>query len=123
MLYIYGVTRAGRKRPSITGLGEPPSPVRLIDSGPISAAVSEIPDDFVVGDEDARAHLQVLIGLLGDGPVLPVRLGTVAPDDDAVRKDVLDAARPHLTRGLDGVDGFVELHVDADDDETETIAA
>jgi len=123
MLYIYGVTRAGQKRPAVDGLGEPSGPVRLIDSGPVAAAVSEIPDDYVVHDEYARAHLQVLIGLLGDGPVLPVRLGTVAPDEAAVRQDVLDAARPQLLRGLDGVDGFVELHVDADDNEADSIAA
>jgi Gas vesicle synthesis protein GvpL/GvpF len=123
MLYIYGVTRADRKRPSSTGLGEPPGPVRLIESGPVAAAVGDVPQDYVVHDEDARTHLQVLIGLLGDGPVLPVRLGTVAPDDDAVRHDVLDAAQPRLVRELAAVDGFVELHVDADDDEAESIAA
>jgi hypothetical protein len=123
MLYIYGVTRAGREQPSDTGLGEPPAPVRLVESGPVAAVVSELPDDFVVQDDDARAHLQVLIGLLDGGPILPVRMGTVAPGEDAVRAEVLDTARAELVSRLDSVDGLVELHVDADDDEAASIAA
>jgi hypothetical protein len=65
----------------------------------------------------------VLIGLLDGGPVLPMRMGTVAPGEDAVRTELLDAVWPDLVRQLDAVDGLVELHVDADDDEASSIAA
>lgn len=123
MLYVYGVTRSGRDEPAAAGLGTPPERVRLVESGPIAAAVSELPDDYVLQDEDARAHLHVLIGLLADGPVLPVRMGTLAPGEEAVRGEVLDAAQAELTSRLDSIDGFVELHLDADDDEPTSIAA
>lgn len=123
MLYVYGVTRSGREHPAAAGLGSPPEQVRLIESGPIAAAVSELPEDYVLQDEDARAHLQVLIGLLADGPVLPIRMGTVAPDEDAVRSDMLEPAQDELTSRLDSIEGFIELHVDADDDEPASIAA
>lgn len=122
MLYVYGVTRSGRGQPEAAGLGQPPEPVRLIESGPVAAAVSELPDDYLVQDADARAHLQVLIGLLADGPVLPVRMGTVAPDADVVRGEVLDSVAGELVDRLDALDGLVELHVDADDDEAQSIA-
>src|SRR4051794_26892025 len=104
MLYLYGVTRSDREAPAVAGLGAPPGPVRLVDSGPVAVAVSEMPDDYLVQDEDARTHLAVLIELLSGGPVLPIRLGTVAPTADAVRRDVLDAAQPELVRGLDELD-------------------
>jgi gas vesicle protein GvpL/GvpF len=122
MLYLYGVTLAGREQPGMGGLGAPPERVRLVESGPVAAAVSELPDDYVVQDEDARAHLQVLIGLLDSGPVLPVRMGTVARSPDDIRSDVLDSARDDLVRRLNDLDGLVELHVDVDDDEGRSIA-
>ena len=122
MLYVYGVVRAGQPSPDVTGVGSPAGDVRLVESGPLAAAVSELPDDIALQDEDARAHLRVLIRLLDDGPVIPLRMGTVAPDDDVVRAEVLDAVRDEMAARLAALDGLVELHVDADDDETEAIA-
>src|SRR5262249_41448741 len=124
MRYVYGVVRsAHRARGELYGVGRPPAAVRLVSAGPLIAAVSDVEDGFVVEEADARAHVHVLIALLGGGPVIPLRLGTVAPDDDAVRAEVLDAARDELARALDALDGLVELHVDADDNEAEAIAA
>jgi gas vesicle protein GvpL/GvpF len=124
MLYVYGVVPArDRVDSDLAGVGQPPAEVRLLISGSIAAAVSTIPEDFVVDEPAARAHLQVLIGLLDQGPVIPVRLGTIGDDEDAVRAEVLDAAQAELVRQLDSLDGVVELHVDADDDEAEAIAA
>jgi hypothetical protein len=50
-------------------------------------------------------------------------MGTLALGDEAVRGEVLDAAQPELTSRLDSIDGLVELHLDADDDEPASIAA
>ena len=47
--------------------------------------------------------------LLRYGPVLPVRMGTVAPGPEEVRSDVLDSAQDELVRRLDALDGLVEL--------------
>lgn len=124
MRYVYGVVRSAHQAPSeLYGVGKPPAAVRLVSSGPLAAVVSDVKEGFVVEEPDARAHVHVLIGLLGGGPVIPLRLGTVAADDDAVRAEVLDAARDELANALDGLDGLVELHVDADDNEAEVIAA
>jgi hypothetical protein len=122
VLYVYGVTRAGRGEPDVKGMGSPPADVTLVESGPIAAAVSEIPENLAVQEEDARAHLQVLIDLLDEGPVLPLRMGTVSPDADAVRAELLDPSRSGFESRLDALEGTVELHVDADDDESAAVA-
>ncbi len=124
MLYVYGVVRArDGADPDLAGVGHPPAEVRLLASGSIAAAVSTIPEDFVIDEAAARAHLQVLIGLLDQGPVIPLRLGTIGADENGVRAEVLDVALAELAQRLDSLDGLVELHVDADDDEAEAIAA
>ena len=125
MLYVYGVVRArDGADPDLEGVGHPPAEVRLLASGSIAAAVSTIPEDLVIDETAARAHLQVLIGLLDQGPVIPLRLGTIAEDENGVRAEILDAARgAELAQRLDSLDGLIELHVDADDDEAEAIAA
>jgi hypothetical protein len=123
MLYVYGIVRAGHPQPNKDGVGSPPGIVRLVESGPLAAAVTELPDSFDVREEDARAHLHVLIDLLKHGAVLPLRMGTVAPNAEAVRAEVLDVAPDDLVRRLDALAGLVEVHVDADDDETEALAA
>jgi hypothetical protein len=104
-------------------VGNPPGTVTLVESGPIAAAVTELPDGYELIEEDARAHLNVLIDLLKHGPVLPVRLGTAAPDDSSVRTELLDPVRGDMVHRLDALDGLVELHIDADDDENEAVAA
>jgi hypothetical protein len=123
MLYVYGVVRAGHPPPARDGVGSPACPVQMIESGPLAAAVSELPDGFDLGEQDAHAHLAVLIALLATGTVIPLRMGTAAPDEDAVRSAVLDSAQDAMVRRLQGLDGLVEVHVDADDDEAESIAA
>lgn len=63
---------------------------------------------------DAVSHLDVLCELVRTGPLLPLRFGTVAPDDDAVRAEVLRAG---LASQLDRLDGLVEVRVQLEFDE------
>jgi hypothetical protein len=109
MRHVYGVVRPGHPT-RIRGIDG--ASVEVVACGPVAAAVSDLERELA--PEDAHAHLDVLIGLLDDGPVLPVRFGTAAPDDDAVRAEVL-APSAQLAPRLDALDGMVELHVDAPD--------
>ena len=120
MLYLYGVVRAGHPAPDKAGLGAPPQPVGVIEAERVAALVSELPDGYQVHEEDARAHLQVLITALRGGPVVPLRMGTVA-EDEAQARAVLDA-QDTLLGTLESLDGLVELQVDADDDEAALVA-
>jgi hypothetical protein len=123
VLYVYGILRGGHPPPAQRGLGRPPGEVRIVESGPIAAAVSEVGEEQPITEDDARTHLHVLIDLLAGGPVLPLRLGTVAGSEDQVRQDVLDARAGELAPALDALNGVVELQLDVDDDEAESLAA
>jgi len=84
---------------------------RAVASGGLAAAVSEAPDDALTSD-DAVAHLDLLVALVADVPVLPLPLGTMAPDEDAVREEVLAPAADRLEQQLAAVAGLVELRLD-----------
>jgi hypothetical protein len=93
-----------------------PLAMRLVRSASLAAVVRDIADDAVLGDDDAEHYFESLVALLSHGPVLPVRFGTVAPDDDAVRSELLDAASSELAARLEMLDGLVEvrIHVELD---------
>jgi len=60
--------------------------------------------------QDALAHLQMLSELVVAGPVVPLKYGTTATDEEAVRAEVLASSAPRLRAHLDRLDGLVEVH-------------
>ena len=52
----------------------------------------------------------MLSRLVMDGPVVPLRFGTTAVDEDAVRTEVLAASAARWQEHLDRLDGAVEIH-------------
>jgi hypothetical protein len=115
---VYGLVRPGHPVPrGLTGAGQPLTTVRLVRSGPVAAAVSDVAD-IEIDETDAVAYLDVLTALLREGPVLPVRFGTVAPDEDAVCEEILDPDAAFVAGRLDELDGLVEvkLEVSAEED-------
>ena len=93
---MHGVVRAGH-----------PSGLRVVTWQDLAAVVS---DWRAPTQQDALAHLTMLSELVLTGPVVPLRFGTTAVDEDAVRAEVLAAAAPRLRAHLDRLDGVVELH-------------
>jgi hypothetical protein len=94
---------------------------RFVEAGGLAAAVSEAPDHGLTED-DAVAHLDLLVALVADVPVLPLPLGTTAPDDDAVREEVLTPAADELERRLAAVADHVELRLDLSFDTDAVVA-
>lgn len=95
--YVYGILR-GEDAPPPAVAGLDGQAVELIREGAMAAAVSTA-TDVVRGLETAepetvlaavRAHDDALAVLAADRAVLPVRFGTVLPDDDAVRELLRD---------------------------------
>jgi Gas vesicle synthesis protein GvpL/GvpF len=84
---------------------------RVVTAGGLAAAVSDAPDSGLTAD-DAVAHLDLLVALAADVPVLPLPLGTTAPDDDAVREEVLTPAADQLEEQLAAIADLLELRVD-----------
>jgi len=116
-LQVHGVVRRDHP-PLSSGRKKDDLGVRLVESGDLAAAVTDIDEGAQLHEEDATRHLDLLILLLRGGPVLPMVFGTVSPDDDAVRTEVLDAPAEDLLARLDAVDGFVETRLEIRFDES-----
>lgn len=112
-VYTYGIVRGGhRLPPSATGVGSPPEPLRVLDAGPLSAVVSRAPTGLLARRRDILAHQRTLLALAHEGPVVPMRFGSVAPDEATLR-DRLSGHAEDTLRTLDRLDGRVEMNLKA----------
>src|SRR5262245_27436261 len=119
---VCGIVPAGSEPDTANAVGQ----LRLVRSGALAVAVRDVADDAVLGDKDAEHYFETLVALLAHGPVLPVRFGTVAPDDDAVKTEILDAGRDELVERLELLTGLVEVRIRIEIDANEatrTLAA
>jgi hypothetical protein len=108
--YVYGVVRSGTKLGDLDrGDGQIPE-VRLVEDGELAAIVSPAggEDEAAVRDS-VMAHARVLAAAIEQSPVAPMRFGMVFPDDDTVRKDLLDARHDELTALLEQLEGHVQM--------------
>lgn len=113
--YVLGIGRGDRVAPrrpvpAIPGAG----PVRVVTTAGLGAVLCDVevaalagladpdPDSFELLADVARAHDAILAELAAEGPILPLRLGTLLPDDAAVTI-VLEAHAAELTAELDRV--------------------
>jgi gas vesicle protein GvpL/GvpF len=94
-LQLYGVVRADHPRAP-----------RVVCWEDLAMVVGEAP-----AEPDPAAHLAVVSALVEGGPVLPVRFGTVAEDEDLVRTEVLAPTADRYRADLDRLDGLAEVHV------------
>ncbi|MGY0490803.1 GvpL/GvpF family gas vesicle protein [Streptomyces sp. WG-D5] len=116
--YIYGI--ASSEHPALPagmgGIGDPAREVRLVTAGPLAAIVSDSPENLRPKRRDLLAHQSVLAEAGAAGPVLPMRFGSLAPDDESVAA-VLAERADHYQERLDELDGKVEYNVKAQHDE------
>ncbi|GAA4056473.1 GvpL/GvpF family gas vesicle protein [Streptomyces shaanxiensis] len=112
--YVYGITASSHPALSkdVGGVGEPPRPVRVLKAGPLAALVSDAPEDLRPKRRELLAHSNVLAEAGATGCVLPMRFGSVAPDDDTVT-GVLAERAEHYRERLSALDGKVEYNVKA----------
>ncbi|UXY30981.1 GvpL/GvpF family gas vesicle protein [Streptomyces sp. HUAS TT20] len=112
--YVYGITAAAH--PSLPegmgGVGDPPRPVRILKEGDLAAVVSDAPEGLRPKRKDLLAHQGVLAETEAAGSVLPMRFGSVAPDDDSVT-GVLAERADHYAERLRALDGKVEYNIKA----------
>jgi hypothetical protein len=114
LLYVYAVVRAdtpvGARR--LSGLHG--ADIHEVDHGRLRAVVSPIGDERV---RPARAHVlahqQVVSALHDDGPVLPVRFGTVIPGADEVVDALLEPEGDRFEGLLHFLDGKDEYRLKA----------
>jgi hypothetical protein len=110
--YVYGFTRATHPLPldGLAGVGAQAPPLRRLDEGELSAVVSEARGELRPKRRDLERHQAVLGALCPAGVVLPMRFGTVAPGDTAVRQE-LRAGASRYAALLSRLEGHVELNV------------
>lgn len=94
-LQLYGVVRADHPRAP-----------RVVCWEDLAMVVDDAP-----AEPDPAAHLAVVSALVEGGPVLPVRFGTVAENEDLVRTEVLAPTADRYRADLDRLDGLAEVHV------------
>jgi hypothetical protein len=116
--YVYGIVDA--KHPcrldEITGVGEPPRPLRRLDAGKIVAIISDAPAELRAKRRDVLAHQRVLDEIIRQGTVLPMRFGVIAQDEESLRDDLVDDADADLAM-IDELRGRIEFNVKAFADE------
>lgn len=113
-LHLYAVVLGEHALPECKGIRN--AEVDLVRSGEVAAVVSAVEANIDVTEADAIAHLDVITSLLATGPVVPMRFGTIAPDAEAVRHEVLVPSRvefgEHLRATADVIEVLVTIHVD-----------
>jgi hypothetical protein len=110
--YVYGITAASHASlpDGTSGVGEPPRPVRVLTAGDLAAVVSDAPEGLRPKRKDLLAHQNVLSEAGAAACVLPMRFGSVAPDDDTVTS-VLAERADHYKERLGTLEGKVEYNV------------
>ncbi|MEG3626687.1 GvpL/GvpF family gas vesicle protein [Streptomyces poriticola] len=112
--YVYGITASSHPPPAegTGGVGEPPRAVRVLTEGALAALVSDAPEGLRPEDRELLAHEQVIAEASAAGCVLPLRFGSLAPDDRAVT-GVLAERAEHYTERLRALEGRVEYRLAA----------
>ncbi|MFD9041296.1 GvpL/GvpF family gas vesicle protein [Streptomyces bottropensis] len=116
--YVYGITAGSHPAlpEGMGGVGDPARPVRILREGELAAIVSEAPEGLRPKRKDLLAHQNVLSEAGAGGSLLPMRFGSVAPDDASVTAVLAERAKHYLER-LGALDGKVEYNVKASHDE------
>jgi len=116
--YVYGITAASHPAlpEDLGGVGNPALPVRVLTEGDLAAIVSDAPEGLRPKRRDLLAHQNVLSEAGAGGCILPMRFGSVAPDDGTVT-GVLAEHSEHYKERLGTLDGKVEYNVKATHDE------
>lgn len=96
-VYVYATIRAGRPLPTdSSGVVSPAARLRVIRQRRVAAVVSDAPANLRARRRDLLAHQDLLLRLTGQGLVLPMRFGMVAPDEEAVRARLAACEADHL---------------------------
>ncbi|GGL80894.1 gas vesicle protein [Streptomyces fumigatiscleroticus] len=112
--YVYGITASSHPAlpEDLGGVGDPPRRVRVLTEGGLAAVVSDAPEGLRPKRRDLLAHQNVLSQAGAAGCVLPMRFGSIAPDDEAVT-GVLAERADHYRERLGALDGRVEYNIKA----------
>ncbi|MFE6281858.1 GvpL/GvpF family gas vesicle protein [Streptomyces sp. NPDC057877] len=112
--YVYGITASSHPAlpEGMGGVGDPARPLRVLKQGALAAIVSDAPEGLRPKRKELMAHQNVLAEAGSAACVLPMRFGSIAPDDDSVT-GVLAERADHYEERLRALEGKVEYNVKA----------
>lgn len=113
VIYLYAIV--GDDHPGIdgtSGVGPHAGRVRMVSTGGVQAAISELDSTAATDDREFAFYRDVVDRLFRSGTVLPVRLGTVLADEADLRER-LGSAGGECARWLETLAGKVEVEVTA----------
>jgi Gas vesicle synthesis protein GvpL/GvpF len=110
-LFVYGVVPGDRDVPDgLTGVDG--GTVELVPFGSVAAVVSTMSSERPPGRRaDLTAYSDVIEALAPDGPVAPMRFGTVVSDHDVLVHDVLGPRADELAQQLAELEGQRQYHL------------
>jgi hypothetical protein len=110
-LFVYAVVTADRELPDgMTGVDD--APVELVQHGPVAAVVGRMAAERPPGRRaDLTAYSSVIDALAPDGPVAPMRFGTVVADHETVVAEVLAPRADELAAQLGELEGTTQYHL------------
>jgi hypothetical protein len=115
-VHLYGVVAADADL-SEELQGRAGAPVRAVSDDRLAVLVSDLEDEARVGRSDLLSHAHVLEAVADAATVLPVQFGMVMPDDETVRREILEAGGDQTAALLHAFDGLVQLTVSGRYDE------
>ncbi|MBK3624421.1 GvpL/GvpF family gas vesicle protein [Streptomyces sp. MBT49] len=112
--YVYGIVASSHPAlpDGLAGVGDPALPIRVLKEGALAAVVSDAPEGLRPKRRELLAHQAVLAEAGADGCVLPMRFGSVAPDDSSVT-GVLAERTEHYEERLRALENKVEYNIKA----------
>ncbi|MEU5279054.1 GvpL/GvpF family gas vesicle protein [Streptomyces asoensis] len=112
--YVYGIVASSHPAlpDGLAGVGDPALPVRVLKEGALAAVVSDAPEGLRPKRRELLAHQAVLAEAGAEGCVLPMRFGSVAPDDSSVT-GVLAERTEHYEERLRALENKVEYNIKA----------
>jgi hypothetical protein len=112
-LYLYGLMRAGDVRDGLDlerDAGQPEVEVVVRDD--VAALVGRVHGEPVrLQREAVMAHSEVLQRAFKRGPVLPLRFGTVVPDEETLERELLGPQSTQFAARLEGLEGKAEFQL------------
>jgi hypothetical protein len=119
-LHLYGVIASPQSvKAELSGRGD--ERVRCIEEDGLVALVSDVAEDARVGRADLLAHAHVLEATVADTTVVPAQFGVVFPDEEQLRTDLLRQQKDDLQQLISGLEGFVQLTLQASHIEEEAL--
>lgn len=113
--YLYGLVFSDTALESgVSGVGNPPTEVKLVPHGEVAALVSEVDLTQPLGTpEDLLAHEQLLDAIAADVPVLPLRFGAVMTNEESVVEELLAPHEDEFVQALKQVEGRAQYMIRA----------